>query len=353
MPNSVTSFYQTVVAGVQDACRLLVPAWGMMQSIFYDFRPEEAALGQTLNIAIPNDPTANVADMGAGDMVLQDIGFSTVPIVFNEHPVFAYVVRDFEQFNSPAEIRRVFADAAIKGLHNFINTQIVGLINTTNFTTNQTSGGTLPFVASGGTFYACTGGSTSGHCMSMTELTTVLQKQLALKNVPVLDPDNMSVVLHPDAYFKMMDATPTLGTTAPKYDPSFTQALIAGERIAEQTRREGYTTPLSGTSPRLDQQMPTTSTTNTGILMHRWAIAMAARPLPKPDAKVVDFQYLNASMSYSNYPKMGPTPITLPIRLMMSYNQYPKQGYIVSVDAGFGLKVVRESMAIPFTVVSA
>jgi hypothetical protein len=326
----------------------------MMQSIFYDFQPAEAALGQTLNVAIPQDPSAAVADMGAGDMVLSDIGFNTVPIVFNQHPNFSYTVRDFEQFNSPESIRRVFVDAAIKGLHNYINTQIVGLINTTNFTSNQTSGGTLPFVASGGTFYAVTGGSTSGHCLSMTELTTVLQKQLATKKVPILDPNNMSLVLHQDAYLKMMDSSTTLGTTAPKYDPAFTQALIAGGPIAEEVHRKGHTSPLVGVSPRLDQQMPTTSTTNTGVLMHRWAIAMVSRPLPAPDKRVVDYQYLDASPAvYSNYPGMGPMPIKLPIRLMMSYNHYPKQGYVVSVDAGFGLKVVREEMCVPFTVLSA
>ncbi|MBV8078144.1 MAG: hypothetical protein JO284_17175, partial [Planctomycetaceae bacterium] len=69
---------------------------------------------------------------------------------------------------------------------------------------------------------------------------------------------------------------------------------------------------------------------------HRWAVAGATRPLPPPDAKVVDYTYIDF---------MG-----VPVRITVGYNQYPKQGYIVTVDAGYGLKVVRDNMCQLFTI---
>ena len=39
-----------------------------------------------------------------------------------------------------------------------------------------------------------------------------------------------------------------------------------------------------------------------------------------------------------------------PVRITVGYNQYPKQGYIVTVDAGYGLKVVRDNMCQLFTI---
>ncbi len=136
MSNSVSGFYQTVVAAATEASQLLAPTWKASDSIFWDYRPEPATIGQTLNVPIPQDPTGSVTDGGAGDIAVTDIAFSTVAIAFNKHPYFAYVVRDFEQFNSPLQVRTVFLDAALKGVKSNINAAVTALFTTGNFPTN-------------------------------------------------------------------------------------------------------------------------------------------------------------------------------------------------------------------------
>jgi hypothetical protein len=351
LSNTISAFFQTLANTAQEAAQVLSPSWGLLQSIYYDFRPEPAAIGQTVNVALPADPATQVVDGGAGDISLTDISFTTKAITLSSHPYFAYVVRDFEQFNSPEMIRQVFLDAALKAIHTYLNLQVVRLITTTNFPTNTTSAGTLPFNA-GGVFYAAVGaaGATgAGKGLGITEFTTVLQNQLMKLNVPVMDPKNMSLVCHPDLYNKLKDPSTTLGATAPKFDPAWTQAFISGNRRAEQVRDSGILEQAEGTVIRFDQQMPATATVATNVYMHRWAIAMISRPLPAPDGKVVDYRYIMAGPQHSNYPELAPNAMRLPIRLMMGYNQYPKLGHIVSLDCGYGLAVMRENMCIPFT----
>lgn len=342
MANSITSFFQTVVTAAVEASQLLAPTWKAIESIYWDYRPEEAALGQTLNVPIPNDPTAGVVDNGAGDIVLNDIGFSTTPIIYNRHPTYAYVVRDFEQFNSPEMIRTVFMDAAMKGIKNNVNAAICSL-----FTTAAQPNG-LGTGANG--IPANTTISATGHVVTVPQFLQAMSV-LAKQNVPVAnDPSNMHFLLYPDAYMSLMDGT-TGGAGA-----AWVQAFIAGGETAKYVHMRGDMPTAYGMTLRLDQQMPTTvpgggSGTSTGVYMHRYAVAGVTRPLPKPDEKVVDYTYVN----FAANPMYGETlgdgaPPSFPVRVMVGYNQYPKQGYIVSIDAGYGLSVVRPNMAQLFSI---
>jgi hypothetical protein len=327
-----------VVTAAVEASQLLAPTWKAIESIYWDYRPEEAALGQTLNVPIPQDPTSAVTDMGAGDITLSDIGFSTTPIVFNRHPAYAYVVRDFEQYNSPEMIRRVFMDAAMKGIKNQINASITSLFTTTA----QPYGlGTGANGITGNSLISCT-----GHVVTVPQFLQAMSV-LAKQNVPVAnDVGNMSFLLYPDVYMSLMDGT-TGGAGA-----AWNQAFIAGERVPEQIHRTGDLPTTYGMSVKLEQQMANTAANvSTAVYMHRWAIAGVTRPLPKPDDKVVDYTYVNfaANPIYGNAFGDGSAP-SFPIRVMVGYNQYPKQGYIVSIDAGYGLAVVRPNMAQLFSV---
>jgi hypothetical protein len=331
-----------VVTAAVEASQLLAPTWKAIESIYWDYRPEEAALGQTLNVPIPADPTSGVTDMGAGDITLSDIGFSTTPIVFNRHPAYAYVVRDFEQYNSPELIRRVFMDAAMKGIKNQINQTICNLFTTTA-QPNGLGTGTNGIPGNSSI-------SSTAHVVTVPQFLQGMSV-LAKQNVPVAnDPMNMSLLLYPDAYMSIMDGT-TGGPGA-----AWNQAFIAGARIPEQVHRTGDMPTTYGMSVKLEQQMPTTvpgggSGTSTGCYFHRWAIAGVTRPLPKPDDKVVDYTYVNfaANPIYGGAFGDGMAP-SFPIRVMIGYNQYPKQGYIISIDAGYGLAVVRPNMAQLFSI---
>jgi hypothetical protein len=273
-----------------------------------DYKPIAETIGQTLNIAIPQDPTNSVADQGSGDPVFTDIGFTTVGIVFNQHPAFNYIIRDFEQFNSADDVRNVFLDAALKGVKSYINGKITALFTTGNFATN-------------------TAISTTAHLITTAQF---LQGYavLADKNVPVADdPDNMSLILPSTPYATILG------------DANWTQAQIAGERTADAVRSSGTMPMQYGMTLKLDQQMPTSgaspSRTFTAAYLHKWAVAMATRPLQASDPKT----------TYCTYVQFG----GVPIRIVLAYLPQ-KGGWAVMIDAGFGLKVVRPEMCQLFTI---
>lgn len=329
MANSVDSFYQTLVAAATEASRLLAPTWHASHSIYWAYEPSEGDLYKTLNVPIPADPTSAVADQGAGDLVLNDIGFTTTSISMDRHPVYAYTVRDFEQFNSPQDIRRIFLDAALKSVKNNINAAVTSLLNTTNFTTNSAI-------------------SATSSAITTTQLTKAMAT-LGDQKVPVAeDPENMTLLLPPTVYSALLDPT-TGGAGA-----AWSQALIAGTSIAERVHTQGvFPIPTFGCTLKLDQQLPYTGTkpsrTFTAAYFHRWAIAGVTRPLPKPEGNV-NYMYLDFGSNPDYGGAYGDGSTGIPIRIMMSYNHYPKMGHVVSVDAGYGLKVIRENMCQLFTI---
>lgn len=302
MANSVSAFWQTVVAAVSEASQLLAPSHQASEAIYVDYSPAEAAIGQTLDIPIPGDPSQQVVDWGVGDMTISDVAYSLVAMTFNHHPGWAGVFRDFEQYNSPIRIRSAFMDAAIKGIENYINNLITSLFTTGNFTTNSAI-------------------STTAHIITTAQATaglTVLSDQF----VPVRDnPQNMSLITPSSPYYAVLA------------DSSWTSAQVAGATTAETVRRTGGMPIAYGLQLRLDQQMPVSgsapSRTFTAALMHRWAIAMATRPIAAPDTTVVEVMM----MMFAG----------IPIRVMLGYN-HQKLGYVLSIDCGFALKVVRENM---------
>ena len=316
MANTISGFFQTVVAAATEATQVLKPTWNMHRSIYWDFNPaERGVLGQTINVPIPTDPTANVADIGSGDNQLSDVTANTTSIVFDRHPQYGFTIRDFEQFNSPILLRRLFLDAALTGIKNNINNVICGLLTTSNFTTNSAI-------------------SATGHVITIPQFLQGLGV-LADQRVPVENnPEDMSLLLQSQPYYTIMDGT-TGGSGA-----AWNQAFIAGNRIAEQLRSTGSWPNAYGVSVKLDQQLPTSGTggsrTYTAALLHRWAVAGVSRPLPAPDQKVVDFTYMDFD--------------DVSIRIQLGYNLWPKGGYVVIVDAGYGVKVVRENMCQLYTI---
>ena len=309
MANALSAFWQTLVSAATESTQLLAPTWKALESVSVDYDDTPATIGQTIDVPLPVDPTNNVSDQGTGDVALQDIGFSTVPIVFDQHPSFDYLVRDFEQFNSPQRIRTVFLDAAIKGVKSYVNRQITSLFTSGNFGTNT------PI-------------ATTGHLITTAQFLGGMAV-LADQKVPVADdPGNMSLILPSTPY------TTIIG------DSNWTQAQIAGMKTAEFVRETGTMPTAYGMTVKLDQQMPTSgavgSRTFTGAYFHRWAIGIVSRPLPEPDGNVVEYMYIDFN--------------GISIRIMVGYNQYPKKGYIVSVEAGFGRKVVRPEMCVLFSI---
>jgi len=314
----LTGLFETVVAAANEATQVLKPTHAAQRAIYWDHSPEEsAALYQTINVPLPADPTSQVSDIGSGDLQVSDQTVTTVPIILDQHPSFSFPVRDYDQFRTPTKLRSLFMDGAITGIQNYINAKVAALFNSTNFTTN-------------------TAVSATGGAVTVTQFTGAMAV-LSDQRVQTTDNvRNMHVLLPSVPYTKILDPT-TGGAGA-----AWSQAFIAGNKYAEEIRETGIVPVAFGTQFHLDQQMPTTgvasSRTFTGAYFHRWAVSGVSRPLATDDIarKTCEVMYKD----FGN--------ITL--RIMVSYSHYPKLAPIVSVDAGFGLKVTRENMGVLFSI---
>lgn len=316
MANSgFSGLFQTVVAAMSDASQLLSPTHELANCIYWDFDPAvPTAIFQTMNVPIPGDPTSTISNVGTGDRTVSDLSLTTVPIVMNQNLSGSWPIRVFEQFNSQEQIKNIFMNALFTGMKNSINAQVAALLNTTNFTTNTAISTTSGVV----TVPQFLGG----------------QAVLADQYVPVQgDPQNMFFVLPSKPYTLMMDGTTSSAGAA------WSQAFIVGEQTAASIHREAKIPVAFSTQFQLDQQMPTSgaapSRTFTPAYFHRWAIAGATRPIPMPPeaSKVVEFAYV----------PWGDPPF-MSILVEMGYNQVPKGALIITISAGFGLKVIRENM---------
>lgn len=301
MANTISSFYQTLVTASTEASQALVGPNAYLDAVFLDYKPEAASIGQTLNVPIPAIVTGSVADGGVADPVFTDITFNTKPIVFNKHPQFNYIVRDFEQFNSPLLIRQVFLDAAIKGVAEYIDETVSALFTTANFSVNAAI-------------------ATTSHIITTTQFLEGTAN-LRLNRVNTNDPQNMTLIQHPVPHYALIG------------DSNWTQQSIASEMVAERVRQSGEIKVSYGTTIADDLFTQVTGTaptrTFTGCYFHRWAVAVATRPLPPPDGKVADYMYL----MYKG----------IPLRITLAWSII-HNGWCVLVEAGFGLAVMRPEM---------
>lgn len=304
MPNTVTGFYQTLVAAASAASQALVGTTSMLDRVYKDIKSQAATVGQTLNIPIPTSPTygggGQVTDIGAGDFTITDAAFTTPTVTFNKHPGFAYIIRDFEQFNSPESIRNVFLDAAIKSMASYINKQICDLVTAANFDS----------------YSSITGGADT-----FTEANfKTAWSNLAAAKIPVRDSGNFFFVTHPVAYGNMLT------------DDEFTGDSNVGWLRSDTSKRKALIGQQWGADPEFDQDFPLPGAgTYAGLMFHRNAIALALRPLaaPGPEAAVQCF--------YTSWKDV-------PIRIMLGYNQL-KAGWVVTLDAGYGLAIIRKDHA--------
>jgi hypothetical protein len=308
--NALSSFYQTLVTAASEASQALVGSNAFLDSVYLDYKPEAASIGQTLNVPIPSQVQSSVADGGVADPTFSNITFTTEPIVFSMHPAYNYIIRDFEQFNSPVMIRQIFLDAAIKGVAMYIDQQVANLFTTTNFNVNTNITGTG------------SGGGTSGDSIAVKDFMTA-QAALLQQLVEVRDPQNITLLQHPVPWSWM------------NLDSNWVQQSIASELVAERVRLTGSIQTAFGAT--LEQDVNTYSTGSSpsrtfyNAYFHRWAVAVATRPLPPPDAKVADFTYI----MYKG----------IPLRITLAWSVI-HNGYCVLVEAGVGMAVVRPNMGV-------
>lgn len=296
------SFYQTLVAAFGEANAVLVGPTKILETVYVDYRPEQAPdFGQTLNVPLPAAANAGITDIGTGDFSFSTPSATTVPLVFDNHPGGAYVINDFDRFNTPSDVRTIFLDGYLKAILEYVNTDLSTLITTANF--NAYAAITV------GTAEITKAGMTT----AWTNLTTA--------KVPTRDFGNMFTMTHPIVYGNM---------TADDY---WTANSQVGYQLAGETRRWAMLGQQWGTLIDYDPAMPAVTagspaaTTYTSLVYHRHAMALAVRPLPIPDTEVVEATTLMLKG-------------LLPVRVMLGYNQ-SKGGWVTTVDCGYARGVIR------------
>lgn len=140
-------------------------------------------------------------------------------------------------------------------------------------------------------------------------------------------------------------ATLTNGSTAVSSGSGtlFLSQLSVGDwiTVAADTTNTPYQIAAIATDTACTLAAPYVGTTGSGqkfsvqtyscLAMHRNAIALAMRPLPEPDGNVVHFRYVDIK--------------GIPMRLMASY-QHLKSAWLVSLDFGYALSVIRPEFGV-------
>lgn len=304
MLDPAVNFYQTLIAAASEASEVLVGSTKMIESVYLDYKPEVAPdIGQTLNINIPANASAAVSDIGTGDFSFSSPSTTVKSLVFNKHPSAAYVVTDFSQFNTPADVRTRFLDSYLKAILENVNTDLCSLLASANFTSST------PTVVG-----AALGWAKADVGAAWGELVT--------NKVPVNDLGDFFGIVHPKTYAAMLE------------DDYWTANSQIGYQLAGQVRRYAMLGQQWGALIDYDHAVPVAGTTTlvySNALFHRHAIALAVRPLPLPQTNVVEASIVNIK--------------GIPFRIMLGYNQ-TKQGWVTTVDTAYARGVIRPEMGV-------
>lgn len=371
MANTITAFLESLVAATADYNSAVVGQTAFLDGV-YSAVQTEVANRDSKTITIPFPDFGSFADIGAGDLSDTDISPNSVTMLFDQHPAGSYKIRDLEEWQTGSDLRRMFLEPMYMRAAEYLNGDISALITSGNFNVNPVITGTI-----------------AGE-VSVPD-TLLAWDMLADQKVPLNNAGDLSLFVHNNAFRRMLG------------DSAWVQESLVGASIAENARKTGELANAFKFQPRWDQQAPKTvtalagtatatngsatvtgsgtnftapligqyiqfagdtqrglykvtavgSTTSltigsvyagatvagsvvstvsyTAVAMHRYAIALGLRPLPPPDTSTVHYMPL----MYRG----------VPLRVMMSY-QHRNVGWLMSVDFGYGRKVIRPAFGV-------
>ena len=133
MANTITGFLERLTAAAGDYNAAKVGTLSALDAVFLDVRPEVARMGQAIRVYFPD--VAAFTDQAANDWTPEDLNPSYVDVPFGQRPGKAILVRDFEQFQTSTDIIEQFIDPNYKRAQEYANAAIFSLVNATNFST--------------------------------------------------------------------------------------------------------------------------------------------------------------------------------------------------------------------------
>ncbi len=387
MANVVTAFFQRLTAEAGDYNKAVVSELSALDAVFLDLKPEVASIGQTIRLYFPD--VAAFTDQVANDWVPDDLSPNFLDVPFGQRPGKALLIRDFEQWLTSTDIITQFLDPMYKRAQEFANLQIFNLVNSTNFNTYQPINTTIAEVDIGSARLAWNllkrnkvpiQGPENASILYHTDvhantLTDPAWAQESLVGAMIAQDNRQNVAMgsanlafrfnrrHDQQAATAASAalTGTVTTTnsstaitgsSTKFTtevaavPSTAAPNVAGNTVWLTFGADTVAYPVKSVTDdtHLVLAMPYASTggagsltytrlTYTGVAMHRFAIALAVRPM----------ELVNTDGVTSTMIRLGPKK--LPVRVMLSY-QHPKAGWMLSMDYGMVARVIRPAFGV-------
>jgi len=291
--------FQTLVAAANSASANLSFANAFLDLVFKGYSPKETSPGSyvSLNILIPTVDEGNANDIGSGPIVTTSTTDNVMSLPFNHKDNVSFVIKSWDQVRTPADLERLYLKPSLEALMRKINRRVAAFATTASFST-----------------YAPVLGikAASFNRLDLTAAWTLLTQA----GVPVEDEADIYFVTSPLAYGNMLG------------DQNFYQMYVSGQEAAEQAQQKARLIRQYGAQVRYDQMVPAyAGAQQTGLYLHRNAIAMATAPLPAANDPSVKEMII--------FPKPD-----LPVQIQMQYS-LKDQGTLVVMNCGHGEAVIR------------
>lgn len=388
MANAVNAFFQRLTAAAGEYNKAKVGELAALDAVYLDLKPEVASIGQTIRLYFPD--VGAYADQVANDWVPEDVNTQYIDVPFGQRPGKALLIRDFEQWLTSTDILAQYLDPLYKRAMEYANLQIFQQVTTTNFNVygpiittpaeldvgsarlawNTLVRNKIPIRSpeNASVLYHpdVHGNTLTDPAWYQENVVGAIIAQDTRQNVamggandafrfrrrsdvqaPTGTSANLTGTITVAAGSPVVTGTTTKFTTevaaVPPTSPSNSPGNTVWITVGADTQSYPVKSVASDTSLTLASNYTGaltsgntyTRTTYTGVAMHRFAIALAVRPL----------ELVNTDGVTSKMIQLG--PIGFPVRVMLSY-QHPKAGWMLSMDYGMVARVIRPDFGVIF-----
>ena len=311
MANTLTGLFETlVVPAATQACQAAKFKNTLLERVYTDFRSLYGTVGQTMQINVPIVNEGNVSNIASGALSISNATQATTSITIGTNASSSRRIQSFDAIRSPLDLKTLYLDAMIEEVLRYSNRAVANLAN-------PSAGVGILSVNS-----AITSSATSG---SNEYLRADLAKawEVLVTNGAPLTPEGASFVVHPVAYGNMLADTSN----------NWIQNYVVGEQAAVAAQQHAMFMPQFNMALDYDQVMPSTATPKyIGLAFHKFAIGLLPVLQPKTESDVV--------REVTVFPRPD-----FPVRVQLFYDGNA-QGWVIHVNAVFGLGVVRPEFAV-------
>ncbi len=131
MANDFTAFFERLTAASGEFNAATVGQLGFIDAVYKDVRPEVARVGQTIRVPYPDAEA--FTDQGLNGWTPTDKAAGYKEVVIGNRPGKAFLVHDFEQFQTASDLIQNFIDPHYKRAAEYANGAIAAAITSTNF----------------------------------------------------------------------------------------------------------------------------------------------------------------------------------------------------------------------------